>query len=99
VLKDMKGSETFRRTPNQVLLINSFNIYKDLMSEYRGVEHDLLEHLFIVDAGKNREDKIGDSAALIHFFTEMAYDQFWEIPLPDSKPMKKIESVKISKKK
>ena len=83
VLKDMKGSETFRRTPNQVLLINSFNIYKDLMAEYSVVEHDILEHLFIVDAGKNREDKINDSAALIHFFTEMAYDQFWEIPLPD----------------
>lgn len=84
VLKDMKGSETFRRTPNQVLLINSFNIYKDLMSEYSGDEHNILEHLFIVDTGKNREDKIADSSALIHFFTEMAYDQFWEIPLPDS---------------
>ncbi len=86
VLKDMKGSETFRRTPNQVLLINSFNIYKDIMSEYSGDEHDILEHLFIVDIGKNREDQIGDAAALIHFFTEMAYDQFWEIPLPDKIP-------------
>ena len=84
VLKDMKGSETFRRTPNQVLLINSFNIYKDLMSEYSGDEHDILEHIFIVDAGKNREDKINDSSALIHFFTEMAYDQFYEIPLPEN---------------
>lgn len=83
VLKDMKGSETFRRTPNQVLLINSFNIYKDLMSEYCGDEQDILEHIFIVDAGKNREDKINDSSALIHFFTDMAYDQFWEIPFPD----------------
>jgi replicative DNA helicase len=91
VLKDMKGSETFRRTPNQVLLINSFNIYKDLMSEYTGVDQDILKHMFIVDAGKNREDKIGDSAALIHFFTEMAYDQFWEIPLPDS-----IQTIKNS---
>jgi hypothetical protein len=87
----MKGSETFRRTPNQVLLINSFNIYKDLMSEYTGVDQDILKHMFIVDAGKNREDKIGDSAALIHFFTEMAYDQFWEIPLPDS-----IQTIKNS---
>ena len=85
VLKDMKGSETFRRTPNQVLLINSFNIYKDLMGEYSGDEHEILEHIFIVDAGKNREDKINDSSALIHFFTEMAYDQFWEIPLPEKK--------------
>jgi len=84
VLKDMKGSETFRRTPNQVLLINSFNIYKDLMSEYSGDEHHLLEHLFIVDTGKNREDRIDDSSALIHFFTQMAYDQFWEIPLIES---------------
>jgi len=82
VLKDMKGSETFRRTPNQVLLINSFNIYKDLMTEYSGVEHDILQHLFILDVGKNREDKVNDSAALIHFYIEMAYDQFWEIPLP-----------------
>ncbi len=93
VLKDMKGSETFRRTPNQVLLINSFNIYKDLMAEYTGVEHDLLEHLFIVDAGKNREDKIGDSSALIHFFTEMAYDQFWEIPLPDKSQITNVQSI------
>jgi replicative DNA helicase len=84
ILKDMKGSETFRRTPNQVLLINSFNIYKDLMSEFSGAEHDILSHMFIVDTGKNREDKINDSSALIHFFTEMAYDQFWEIPLPDN---------------
>ena len=88
VLKDMKGSETFRRTPNQVLLINSFNIYKDLMGEYSGDEHDILEHIFIVDAGKNREDKINDSSALIHFFTEMAYDQFWEIPLPENNQTK-----------
>jgi replicative DNA helicase len=99
VLKDMKGSETFRRTPNQVLLINSFNIYKDLMSEYTGIEHDILEHMFIVDAGKNREDKIGDSAALIHFFTEMAYDQFWEIPLPGSIQTNKKQSINKSKKK
>ena len=84
VLRDMKGSETFRRPPNQLLLINSFNIYKDLMGEYNGDEHDILEHIFIVDAGKNREDSIGDSSALIHFFTEMAYDQFWEIPLPET---------------
>jgi len=84
VLKDMKGSETFRRTPNQVLLINSFNIYKDLMSEYSGDECEILESLFIVDTGKNREDKINDSSALIHFFSEMAYDQFWEIPLPEN---------------
>ena len=82
VLKDMKGSETFRRTPNQVVLINSFNIYKDLMSEYTGVEHEILKHLFIVDVGKNREDKIDDTAALIHFFIDLGYDQFWEIPLP-----------------
>ena len=80
----MKGSETFRRTPNQVLLINSFNIYKDLMSEYSGTGHDILKDLFIIDIGKNREDQINDSAALIYFFTEMAFDQFWEIPLPDS---------------
>jgi len=85
VLKDMKGSETFRRTPNQVLLINSFNIYKDLMSEYSAEEHDILSHMFIVDTGKNREDKINDSSALIHFFTDMAYDLFWEIPLPSEK--------------
>jgi hypothetical protein len=64
------------------LLVNSFNIYKDLISEYSGIELDVLRHMFIVDTGKNREDKINDSSALIHFFTEMAYDQFWEIPLP-----------------
>jgi hypothetical protein len=81
VLKDMKGSETFRRTPNQVLLINSFNIYKDLMSEYSGDKKLLMNFLFIVDASANREDKVSDDVALIHFFTEMAYDMFWEIPV------------------
>lgn len=99
VLKDMKGSETFRRTPNQVLLINSFNIYKDLMSEYSGVDHNILEHLFIVDTGKNREDKIGDKAALIHFFTEMAYDQFWEIPFPETDiPITEMSTTKSKRK-
>ena len=81
VLKDMKGSETFRRTPNQVLLINSFNIYKDLMAEYDGEKQRLLSKLFIVDTGANREDSIEDRYALIHFFCEMAYDLFSEIPL------------------
>jgi len=80
VLKDLKGSETFRRTPNQILLINSFNIYKDLMSEYSGTEHEILKHLFIVDTGKNREDRIDDASSLIHFLVEMAYDQFYEVP-------------------
>lgn len=82
VMKDMKGTEAFRRVPNQVLLINSFNIYKDLMAEYSGHQLEVLKHMFVVDTGKNREDKVDDDTALIHFFTEMAYDHFEEIPVP-----------------
>ncbi|HPS62903.1 MAG TPA: hypothetical protein PLK82_07570 [Bacteroidales bacterium] len=84
VIKDMKGTEAFRRVTNQVLLINSFNIYKDLMNEYSGDEYKILNYLFIVDTVKNREDKISDSDSLIHFFTELAYNQFLEIPLPNT---------------
>jgi len=82
ILKDIKGSETFRRTPNQVLMINSFNIYKDLMSEYSGDLKTLMNSLFVIDAGANREDSVNDNVSLIHLFTDMAYDTFWEIPLP-----------------
>jgi hypothetical protein len=70
-----------RRVPNQVLLINSFNIYKDLMAEYTGKEHEILKHMFIIDTAANRDDSIMDELGLIHYFTDMAYDMFYEIPV------------------
>jgi len=85
VTKDMKGSEGFRRVANQVLLVNSFNIYKDLMGQYQGDDRKILKKMFVVDTGKNREDGISDDVALIHFLQNMAYDQFHEIPIPVQK--------------
>ena len=82
VVKDMKGSEGFRRVANQVLLINSFAIYKDLMSQYQGVDKEILDRLFIVDTGKNREDKMSDTTGLIHFVQDLGYSRFHEIPIP-----------------
>lgn len=82
VIKDMKGSEGFRRVANQVLLINSFNIYKDLMSSYSGIDKEILKRLFIVDTGKNREDKISDESGLIHFVQDLGFSRFHEIPIP-----------------
>jgi replicative DNA helicase len=83
VIKELKGSEGMRRVPNQVLLINSFNIYKDLMAEYIGKEHEILKHMFIIDTAANRDDSIIDELGLIHYFTDMAYDMFYEIPVTE----------------
>lgn len=80
---DMKGSEAFSRVPNQVLLVNSFNIYPDLMAQYPPEDQEILDKMFIVDVQANREDKIGDKTSLLHFFSEMEFDLFYEIPIPE----------------
>lgn len=78
VLSDMKGTEAFRRTPNQVLLLNNPSKYKDLMDEYRERD-EVLKHIFICDTGANRDDVSDDESALIHFYHSLDYTIFEEI--------------------
>lgn len=76
-LKDMKGTETFRRTPNTVLLINNPGKYKDILDEYPD-ERDILQSTFIVDTGANRDDSDNDNEALIHFWADLDFNIFQE---------------------
>lgn len=78
VLGDMKGTEAFRRTPNQVLLLNNPGKYKDIVEEYKD-KKDLLKHIFICDTGANRDDSSDDDNALIHFVHSLDYNIFEEL--------------------
>lgn len=78
VLSDMKGTEAFHRTPNQVLLLNNPAKHKDLVDEYRDYK-DVLEKVFICDTGANRDDKNNDQEALIRFAHDLNYNLFIEI--------------------
>jgi replicative DNA helicase len=78
VLSDMKGTEAFRRTPNQVILINNPGKYDDLMLDYPE-EKDVLEQLFICDVGANREDGSKDNSNIIRFMCNLDFNQFEEI--------------------
>ena len=91
VKSDMKGSEAFSRVPNQVLLVNSFKIYPDLMAQYPPEDKEILSNLFIIDVQANRDDKIGDEVSLLHYFSEMEFDLFYEIEIPDI-PLEETET-------
>ena len=80
---DIKGTESFRRVPNQVLMINKPELYKDLMAEYDGDHKEILKNMFIVDTGKNREDKNNDEQGMIYYFAELDYNDFEEIEILD----------------
>ena len=82
-LVDLKGTEAFRRVPNQVLMVNTPKIYKDLIAEYDGVQKQILKRMFIVDTGKNREDASDDDVALIHYFCNLDHNYFKEIEMED----------------
>jgi replicative DNA helicase len=77
-LIDMKGTEAFRRVPNQVLLLNNPGKYKDLVIEYKG-HKDLLKSIFICDTGANRNASDDDDSALIRFFHTLEFNIFEEI--------------------
>lgn len=78
-LTDLKGTESFRRVPNAVLLINNPGKHDDLMNEYDEDTREALRHLFIVDTGANRDDKSDDDNALIRYFHTLDYNIFIEI--------------------
>lgn len=82
-LTDIKGTEAFRRVPTQVLLVNYFKKYKDLLAEYEGEQRELLNYIYVVDAGANREDDDDDEVALIHFFINADFTLFEEIHYPE----------------
>ncbi len=86
-LQDIKGTEAFRRVPNQVLMINNPGKYKDLMNQYQGDRKDLLKYLFIIDAGANREDNDSDDVALIHYFCTLDFTLFKEIEVQTTMPI------------
>ena len=79
-LKDIKGTEAFRRVPNQVLLSNNPSKRKDLLSEYYGEKKEALKHLFIIDPGKIRDDDNVDDSSLMYFYADLGYSIFYEIP-------------------
>lgn len=81
VLKNLKGSEAFRRVPKTVVMINYPYIYKDLMAAYKGYE-EILQYLYIVEVAINRDS--GDNSAgknlvdpnLIYYFASLEYNIF-----------------------
>ena len=80
---DIKGTEAFRRVPNQVLMVNKPELYKDLLAEYSDTQLEILRHIFIVDTGKNREDKNNDLRGVIYYFAELDYNDFEEVEILD----------------
>ena len=83
-LTDMKGTEAFRRVPNQVLLINTPGKYKDLLSEYKGDMKENLKKMFIVDVGASREDdNVGETDGVIHMLSSLDYNVFQEVDYYD----------------
>lgn len=78
-LTDLKGTEAFRRVPNQVLMINYPPFHKDLINEYKGNQQEILKHLLIIDSGANRDGSIDDDNALLRFFVDYGKNKFMEI--------------------
>jgi len=79
-IDDLKGTEAFRRVPNQVLLSNNPSKRKDLYAEYYGEKKEILRNMFILDPGKIRDDDNDDLSALMYFYADLGYCTFHEIP-------------------
>jgi len=77
LLTDLKGSEAYRRVPNQVLLINNPGKQKDLVADYPDNLKNVVKSLFIVDAGANREDN-NDDDTIIRYLHSLDYEIFEE---------------------
>jgi replicative DNA helicase len=78
-LTDLKGTEAFRRVPNQVLMINYPPFHKDLINEYKGEQQEILKHLLLVDSGANRDGGTDDDFSIIRFFVDYGKNKFMEI--------------------
>jgi len=79
-LTDIKGTEAFRRVPNQVLMINYPGKRKDLLDEYYGEKKEILKNMFIIDPGKIRDDDNTDDSSLLYLYADLGYCIFYEIP-------------------
>lgn len=93
-LQNIKGTEAFRRVPNQVLMLNNFKIYRDLLNQYQGDQKEIMKHITVIDTGANREDDSDESYALIHFFCNLDFTLYKEIEIPvkeENKPEKEAE--------
>jgi len=77
----IKGTEGSTRIVNQSLMINNPRVHKDLLAQYKGDYKEVLKHMFIVDAGKNRDDSNDDDTGLIHFYANHDFCIFKEIEL------------------
>ena len=83
-LTDMKGTEAFRRVPNQVLLVNYPGKYKDLLAEYKGDAKENLKKMFVIDVSASREDEtIDEQDGVIHMFASLDYNTFKEVDYYD----------------
>ena len=78
-LINLKGTEVWRRISYQNLLINRPSYYKDLMSDYKGDQAEILKYLFIMDVSTNRAHKELDEDSIIRFWAETNYCIFTEI--------------------
>jgi hypothetical protein len=78
-LTDLKGTESFRRIPNHVIMINNPHKRKLLYQEYSGKDKELLKHLFLIDVGANRDDSSDDEDALIRMLHSLDYTIFEEL--------------------
>jgi len=83
-LTDIKGTESFRRVPNQVLMINTPAKQKDLLAEYKGERKENLKSLYIIDVGASREDNNLDADdGVIHMLASLDYNVFKEVDYYD----------------
>lgn len=80
LVKDLKGSEGAERTAHTVLLLNNPRLHKDMMEQYKGRKKEILENMFIVEAGKTRGMKNVSNENLVYFFGDLDYNIFVEIP-------------------
>lgn len=78
-LKDMKGSEAYRRVPTQILLINKPGEYNDIVKLYPD-KKEFLKSLFITDLAKNRDGDtdINGEQGLIRWFANLDFNIFYE---------------------
>ena len=83
-LTDIKGTEAFRRVPNNVLMINTPGKYKDLLGEYKGDRKTCLKKLFLVDIGASRDDdNIGENEGVVRFLASLDFNIFREVDYYD----------------
>lgn len=74
----IKGSEACIRASNQVLLLNNIKMRKSMFSEYSKREQEILNHLIVIDPGKNRNDENGEDQ-LLRYFVDLNFNLWKEL--------------------